>query len=582
MRIEEVLQIFSFLPEIHAVGGCVRDFIMGKEPVDFDLATAAPPDYIIELCEKRNIRTIPTGVKYGTVTALVGPHSFEITTFRNDHNSDGRHTDVMFVPGIRDDLSRRDFTLNAMALDKDMNLIDPYGGRNDIANGIIKTVGIPRLRFTEDYLRIIRAARFSARFGFTIDTGTFNCMRINANLVLPNVSVERIKMEFDKAFESPNAGEFFSILYEIGFIDEYLPEYAKSAMLIQNPEYHPEGSVKEHIRECLNRHGSWPVLLHDIGKPATAKYDDRGWFTFYGHDKAGADIIPGIAKRLKLSNEEAKECLVAAKYHMRVYTVKRPAKVRRLALEIEGFEDLLETVTIADNHSEVFPELPQIPKWPTGEEIAQVIGCTMPNKLIGIGKKKIIEHWIATGNVELNVVKGVKLTENKIQEGFSSKNIQEIIDGLQLPYNAKVMVILRGVPGSGKSTLAKTLAPELRATICSADDFFIQDGKYVYDPNKIEQAHVSCKDRTFYLLANGLNVIIDNTNTRLFEMRDYVKMAQDEGYYIRMLETGFPGKSIHGVPDEKVQAMKNRWEEFTSIEDILNSKAPWEEKKEVA
>jgi tRNA nucleotidyltransferase/poly(A) polymerase len=221
MTINEALDTFEFLSNVHAVGGCVRDSLFGRKFDDIDLATSDFPETVVQKCEEKDIPVKKTGVDHGTVTAVVSGFPFEITTFRKDVSTDGRRATVEFANDISTDLSRRDFTINAMAVGKSGNLVDPFGGKEDLENGVVRTVGNPKRRFKEDLLRIVRAARFAGRFGFDIETETFEMMKRFAPDVSNVVSVERVVMEVKKAFKDKKPSRFLSVMEKVGLLEDF-------------------------------------------------------------------------------------------------------------------------------------------------------------------------------------------------------------------------------------------------------------------------------------------------------------------------------------------------------------------------
>lgn len=210
---------------LYVVGGAVRDALLGNKPKDIDLCTDLEPEQVIHLCESHGLKTFPTGIEHGTVTVLVGSEPIEVTTFRSDLETDGRHAKVGFVKDINEDLARRDFTINAMAADSKGNIIDPFNGTQDLADGVIKAVGNPIDRFSEDLLRIIRAARFASRYGFSIEEETANAMQIMCERQSPvgSVSIERIVDEFNKCFNTNNSKQFIEIMNSLGILDKLFP-----------------------------------------------------------------------------------------------------------------------------------------------------------------------------------------------------------------------------------------------------------------------------------------------------------------------------------------------------------------------
>lgn len=216
MDFQNVLSEFSFLSDLHLVGGCVRDRIIGKESDDIDLATSDHPKTVIQKAENENLKVIGTGIDFGTVTVFKDGKSFEITTFRKDSDADGRHADVKFTDDIEIDLERRDFTINALALDRRLNFVDPFDGRSDIRLELIKAVGNPTERFKEDYLRIIRGCRFASRYDFNIEAHTFMAMKDLSKEVYDSVSIERFYMDLKKGFKDKKPSRFVRLMEVFG------------------------------------------------------------------------------------------------------------------------------------------------------------------------------------------------------------------------------------------------------------------------------------------------------------------------------------------------------------------------------
>ncbi len=216
MDFQNILNEFSFLSDLHLVGGCVRDKMIGRESDDIDLATTDLPKTVIQKAENKDLKVIGTGIDFGTVTVFKEGKSFEITTFRRDLDADGRHADVKFTDEIEVDLERRDFTLNALAVDQNSNLVDPFDGCGDIKRELIKAVGIPTERFKEDYLRIIRGCRFASRYEFNIEANTFMAMKNLSDEVYESVSIERFYMELKKAFKDKKPSRFVRLMEVFG------------------------------------------------------------------------------------------------------------------------------------------------------------------------------------------------------------------------------------------------------------------------------------------------------------------------------------------------------------------------------
>ena len=273
--------------EAYVVGGCVRDSILGRTPDDWDITTSASPEQVKELFH----RTVDTGLQHGTVTVLMDKEGYEVTTYRVDGDyEDGRHPkQVMFTSSLEEDLKRRDFTINAMAYHPVRGLVDLFHGMEDMQAKIIRCVGDPMERFHEDALRILRAVRFSAQLGFTIEKETKNGIRVLA----PNlkcVSAERIQTELVKLLVSPHP-DYLRVAYETGITKEFLPEFDRCMETEQNTPHHCY-TVGEHILHSLmlvrpDKVLRLTMLLHDIAKPVMRKTDENGRDHFKMHAADG-------------------------------------------------------------------------------------------------------------------------------------------------------------------------------------------------------------------------------------------------------------------------------------------------------
>lgn len=304
--------------EAYVVGGCVRDSLLGKEPKDWDICTSATPDEMKECFRRCGFETIDTGLKHGTLTVKVGKgEHYEVTTFRVDGNySDSRHPDsVEFVDSIYKDLSRRDFTINAMAYNS-AGLIDTYHGRQDLERGIISCVGNPDDRFSEDALRILRALRFASTYNFTIDDRTAESIHKNKNN-LKNIAVERIQSELCKMLCGKG---ILRVLLEFSdVISVIIPEIQSCIGLEQNNPYH-QYTVYDHIAHAVANCDTADVsvkmalLLHDIGKPLCYTEDENGGH-FHGHAVPGRDIAETVMNRLRFDNKTKEEVLELVLYH---------------------------------------------------------------------------------------------------------------------------------------------------------------------------------------------------------------------------------------------------------------------------
>lgn len=292
--------------EAYAVGGCVRDFLMGRPCDDIDITTSAKPNEVEQVLDENNIRFVETGLKHGTVTAVIDGEGYEVTTYRTDGDyKDSRHPEsVEFVSDIKADLSRRDFTVNAMAYNDSDGLVDLFGGKADLDNKIIRAVGDPNQRFQEDALRIMRAIRFASVLGFDIEENTKKAIFDNSELLL-NVSAERLFTELSKLLLGDGV---FKILMEYKeVLAVIMPEISPTFNCAQNNPWHIYG-VWEHtcksVEVCpkdLNLRLT--MLFHDLGKPSMKTTDEQGINHFKGHQQVSADITAGILKRFKVSNE---------------------------------------------------------------------------------------------------------------------------------------------------------------------------------------------------------------------------------------------------------------------------------------
>ena len=314
-----VLTIINTLEEngfaAYIAGGAVRDMLMGKTPHDFDIATSAMPIDVKKLFK----RTIDTGLKHGTVTVVENNIGYEVTTFRTDGAyTDSRHPDkVNFVTSIEEDVKRRDFTINAMAYNPERGLVDITGGKEDLNNKLIKCVGIPEVRFSEDPLRMLRAVRFASQLDFKIDESSVSAIKKLAPLI-KKVSSERIRDELNKILMSENP-QYISLLHDFGIMKIILPEVDRCSGVKQKNKYHIYDvyghimcTVKSTPPDLVLR---WAALLHDIGKPDCASCDSNGIIHFYGHHRESVRMANDILHRLKLDNDTSHDILVLIENH---------------------------------------------------------------------------------------------------------------------------------------------------------------------------------------------------------------------------------------------------------------------------
>lgn len=301
--------------EAYAVGGCVRDSVLGRRPDDWDITTSALPEQVKSIFS----RTVDTGIVHGTVTVLVGSKAHEVTTYRIDGSyGDGRHPDsVAFTASLAEDLKRRDFTVNAMAYNEEEGLIDLCGGMEDLQKKVIRCVGDPMERFSEDALRILRAVRFSAQLNFGIDRETLAGI-IRLAPTLEKISAERICTELLKLTESDHP-DYLKVAYEAGITKIILPEFDAMMDTPQNNPHHCF-TVGEHTLKSLcaietGKVNRLTMLLHDIGKPACRTTDEAGIDHFRGHGPLGAEMAEKIMRRLKLDNDTIRKVTTLIRYH---------------------------------------------------------------------------------------------------------------------------------------------------------------------------------------------------------------------------------------------------------------------------
>lgn len=322
--------------EAYAVGGCVRDSIMGREPDDWDITTDASPAQVKKLFR----RTIDTGIRHGTVTVMLQKTGYEVTTYRIDGKyEDNRHPkQVTFTKSLEEDLKRRDFTVNAMAYHPEKGLRDLFDGVGDMERKCIRCVGDPRERFSEDALRIMRGVRFSAQFGYAIEEKTRRAAgELSGNL--KSVSAERIRVELEKLLVSPNP-DYLRTAYELGITKIMLPEFDVCMETPQNNPHHCY-SVGEHTLQSMRAVRADKVLrltmlLHDIGKPLTKTTDESGKDHFKKHPRESARLAHEILRRLKFDNDTLYKVCRLVEYHDWAIDLKGDVKISTVRRLIAG------------------------------------------------------------------------------------------------------------------------------------------------------------------------------------------------------------------------------------------------------
>jgi putative nucleotidyltransferase with HDIG domain len=338
--------------QAYLVGGCVRDLLLGREPADYDVATDATPQHLMQIFPQ----TYAVGAQFGVVlvpplSGSLTPKAVEVATFRSDMGySDGRHPDeVRFSKDPREDVQRRDFTINGLLMDPlTGEVLDYVGGREDLKAGIIRTIGDPERRFAEDKLRMLRAVRFAARFEYKIDPKTLHAIRKLASQI-HQVSRERVRDELTKMLTEGRAKRAFELLDETGLLEQVLPEISKMKGVEQPPQFHPEGDVFVHTLLLLEKLPAgcsptlaWGALLHDAGKPPTFRVaPDR--IRFDRHVEIGVKMAEEICNRLRFSGDETRQILALVDNHMRFADVQRmnPSTLKKF-LRLTDFDEHLE------------------------------------------------------------------------------------------------------------------------------------------------------------------------------------------------------------------------------------------------
>ena len=392
------------------VGGCVRDALLGLTPDDWDVCTSAEPHEIKKIFPK----TIDTGIKHGTVTVIANGETIEVTTFRKDGDyKDNRHPEtVAFTPSLEEDLSRRDFTVNAMAYNEKTGLVDLFGGINDLDKKIIKCVGDPEIRFTEDALRILRAVRFSAQKGFVIEENTLLAIK-NLCALVNNLSVERIISEITKILVSDNPDKI-KLLYETGVLEHIMPEMCRCFETQQNIKWHIY-DVGMHSLVATSHVFPKPylrfaALMHDWGKPKSRGLNPDGSDHFRNHAKESVVLAEEFLTKYKFSNLDKDRILRLIKHHDREIIPEK--KCVRRALNIVGEDIFLDLLDLkrADCKAQNFTLT--APRMKTYEEIEALY-----YKIKEDGEAFSLKDLAVNGN-------------DLMKLGFKGKEIGEILNAL--------------------------------------------------------------------------------------------------------------------------------------------------------
>lgn len=335
MNFTELFNIFKKNQHsFYFVGGCVRDFLLNRQPKDYDFTTTAKPEQIVEILQQVNCKFWTIGEKFGTIVALWEGQQIEITTHRKDMTA-GRHPDVVFTDDLKTDLERRDFTINSMAADENFNIIDYFNGQQHLRDRSIVATGNAIQRFREDPLRMLRAIRFAAQLGFYLDLRTEDAVRSYNSSIL-TVSAERCYDELTKLLLAPDVKNGLELLYYTGLLGLLLPEVFPITMLDRTTEVHSK-DLWEHTKDVVSNItnspvSKWSALLHDIGKPATRGETSIKTVHFFGHEVVGAQLANSICRRLKMSNEMRKSIIGLILLHQRAGDAIKDGVVSHSAL----------------------------------------------------------------------------------------------------------------------------------------------------------------------------------------------------------------------------------------------------------
>ena len=332
--------------EAFVVGGCVRDSILGKNPNDFDVTTNAKPLKVKEIFEEVGYKVIDTGLQHGTVTIVIEKENFEVTTYRieGEYLDNRRPSEVFFTNELKEDLKRRDFTINALAYNNKFGTIDYFSGKEDLQNKIIRAIREKEKRFEEDGLRMLRAVRFEAQLGFEIEKETLKAIKVNS-ILLKNISAERIRDEFIKILISSSPSKGIRRLLDLDLLQYIIPELLETVNFDQRSRYHDKDVFNHTMMVLDNVENNLEIrlaaLLHDIAKPKTFTMDKKGGH-FYFHEVEGEKMAKDILKKLRFDNSSIEKVSLLIRNHMRVPGIKSKAKLKKYIVDIG--EDNLNTL----------------------------------------------------------------------------------------------------------------------------------------------------------------------------------------------------------------------------------------------
>ena len=441
---QEAIQIIQMIEasgyEAYIVGGCVRDLLMERQPHDWDITTSAKPEEIKKIFK----RTYDTGIEHGTVTVILNKEHFEVTTYRieGEYKDFRRPDKVSFVEDITLDLSRRDFTMNAIAYHPERGFVDPYEGQADIKLKCIRSVRCAKERFTEDALRILRAVRFSAQLGFEIERETLRGIEECRNL-LSHISKERIRDEFLKICVSPRPGHI-DLLYKLKLLEYIIPDFIKAYETPQNHPHHIYNVAKHTIVAMENSEPTVPIrltmLLHDIGKIYTRTTDKRGVDHFHNHSKKSIQIAIKVLKDLRLDNHTIKAVSELIKFHdCHIEHTISKVYVKKVMMYIgeELFEDLLKVQyadAMAQNIEKLEPKLKAIKEQRDYKE--EIIANNEPyhKGMLAITGSDLIEMGIDKGKI-IGELLDIALNKVIMEPEFNQKPL--LLDFCMAYYKSK-------------------------------------------------------------------------------------------------------------------------------------------------